>query len=127
MTAIAIFRQKFTSFPLFRSLYAIYARFSEINRRGIITIALIALGGVSVIGYLATLYWIFSHGFEMRERMKYAVRINDETTMREVALHRKEAEITQRENEFLGTMEKISQIKYITEESVARSYTVTNP
>lgn len=91
---------------------------SEWNKKGILTGILLMLLGVSVLIYLISLYTSFFFGLNIQKTGKTIQDLEKKVTGQEVALQRKIDSLAKDEN-LLGTMEKVSAVKYLKREGIA--------
>lgn len=92
---------------------ACYHAWSEINKRGIITITGIVCVVVAVSIYLSALYGAFEASFLLRRQAEEIKQLTERAVALEINLQKRQADFRLANIPELETMEKISSIKYI--------------
>ena len=101
---------------------AIVHGFDRANKKNIVTVCLLGVLMLGALLYLGALYGIFFSGFQIQSenrRIAELAKANDEL---ELNIQRVTASFPARHKETLSSMEKISEVRYVTGAGVAVSY-----
>lgn len=133
MTILILAQQKLVNFEMPRLtrrlgfVAGMEDMFSNVNRKGILSGALLLLIGVSVISYLIALYLTFGLGFSLQKNERAAGQLQNSVSIQEVALWEKEANLAENNKSVIESMEKITALKYVTPDNVAVSMGTLSP
>ena len=123
MTALVhAYQQMISSVPLRAPIGVRAFRFEKINQKGIVTFCLLGLIGLGALQYVGALYGIFFSGLQLQVQNQEIARLTETTNELELNIQRAGAGLVTDHKDILDAMEKISQVRYITEENVAVSY-----
>jgi len=96
--------------------------FLAVNRRGMITYALLALTGFFICLYLIALYVTFDLGFGLKKVNPQVTKVSEEALLSELTLHNAQTGLIREKNTLYGQMEEVTSLKYIFTEDGAVSY-----
>ena len=97
-------------------------RFARINERGIVTYCLLGVMALGALVYLAAVYAIFFSGFQVQSQQRDMVQLNNEREGVELKVQQAMAGFEATHWELLNGMEKISEVRYVSDEESAVSY-----
>lgn len=97
-------------------------RFAEINRKGTLTFCLLAVMLLGSLQYIGALYAVFSVGLRLQTENRHISSLSQEVDALEVRTQRASANFSMEHKDLLDSMEKISQVKYITGTQETVSY-----
>lgn len=121
MTTLLLARKKMMSWRLTPVLNPALDSFLEINKKGVITLA---LGGVIILSasaYILATYTIFGLGPRIQEAAGRLSELKNDHLKTELELQKKRAGFLKDHKSILESMEKISTVKYLRPENfVAR-------
>lgn len=121
MNVLILAEQKLLPLRRVRFYQGVQARFLEINQRGLVTFAFLAISALGVLLYLSAFYFSFHYGFLAQNFSKQILSAEQTVVQKELALRGKENMFSQGSSPLLEGMEKISAIKYLSPETVAES------
>jgi len=100
-------------------------RFVVINRKGAVTFCLLGIMLIGTFQYLGALYTVFSFGLRLQNEGRAIGALDREVDALELKIQRAAADFSVEHKELLGSMEKISQVRYVTgkQEAVSLRHT----
>lgn len=101
--------------------------FLKLNEKGVITVATITLMSFFALVYLVTMYITFDTGFRLQAYERSIAQLQNSVASQELKLQELRLELAGNYNKLLPSMEKISSLKYITEDNFTASLPVTQP
>lgn len=125
MSIIIIAQRKIIPLRISNPFYQARELFFVFNEKGIVTIAALFIVVISLIGYLAALYFTFQLGFMIQGASLRLSKLTDETTRIEFSLRQKEVSFAEENKNLLESMEKITAVKYLNTDSTISFYTPT--
>lgn len=113
MTTLVLIQKKI--FPFARPLFFSKPNewFYDLNKKGLVSLLLLLIILTSVVGYLVALFTAFNLGIKIQTTEKELAKLSSDATILEVQLQKEELSFIQDRQEILGTMEKVSSIKYL--------------
>lgn len=102
-------------------------RFARINQKGLVTFCLLGIITLGALQYLGALYGVFSFGLQLRDENRQIAQLSEDTDGLELKVQRSAATFLVEHKELLDSMEKISEVRYLTGENVAVSYVSVHP
>jgi hypothetical protein len=102
-------------------------RFADLNQKGLITFCLLGIMALGAVQYLGALYGVFSFGLRLRGEEGQIAQLSEEATMLELKVQQTVTDFALVHKELLSSMEKNSEVRYLTGESVAVSHISTQP
>ena len=108
--------------PLCTVPRASWFQFAKINQKGIVTFCLLAMIALGALQYLGAIYGIFFSGFELQRETRQVAQLTKETDRLELSVQETGAQFPIKYKEILVSMEKISEVTYVTGENAAVSY-----
>ena len=126
MSILILAHQKTTVARIFHGFTSAREYFLHINRKGLVTLTCLTCAGIFLAGYLVTLYWTFSADFKIRAANTEVSRLKYITRALEIEAREKE-DIVFQNNAVVQSLEKISEIKYLTSDSVAELDQASTP
>ena len=97
-------------------------RFARINERGIVTYSLFGVMALGALVYLAVVYAIFFSGFQIQTQQRQIVELDTEQEGVELQVQQAMAGFETTHGDILNGMEKISEVRYVSDEQSAVSY-----
>lgn len=98
-----------------------HEEFGRWNQKGIMSVALLAIGGFCVVTYIAALYWTFQLGFTIQKNGGEEPTWEEANIRLEFKKQQKILELARGRQEVLQHMEKVSGVRYIAPTNVAVS------
>lgn len=102
-------------------VFTLNERFCVINERGIVTNSIIAWIGITIICYLIAVYSFFGINASMHRQGALLKQLTDAKIQVELNVQQKQAGFARNNQNILESMEKISEIRYITSNDVTVS------
>ena len=93
--------------------------FSDLNRRGSISVGILLVIVMSMSVYVSSVYRAFSLGFEIQKISREISEINDKKITTELDIHKRETSFAEVHPEVFQSMEKIAAITYLISKNVA--------
>lgn len=121
MTTLVLAQKKILSFPWLANLKRAAERFYDLNQKGLITLTFILIIVFSIISYLAALFLTFNLSFKIQAAEKEAAKLKNTAAVLEFQIQKEEASFVQDHKNILESMEKVSNIKYLTSDNFAVS------
>ena len=87
--------------------------FREYNKYGLISFGIISLLIISLISYLATIYFIINTGFAIQKHEEVMAEISEDFLAIELAAQSGRTKLAEDQKSVLESMEKISAVKYL--------------
>lgn len=123
MTALAYAYQNMASRMTFADLgIARSFHFAEMNKKSAVTFCLIGIMLFGAVQYLGALYAVFSIGLRLQTENRQIRVLGQEVDALELKTQRASANFPVEHKEVLDSMEKISQVRYLTSGEEAVSY-----
>ncbi len=97
-------------------------QFARINRKSAVTFCLLGIMLLGAFQYLGALYQVFSFGLRLQSENREVGALDQEVNALELKTQRAAANFAVEHQEALSSMEKISQVRYITGEQETVSY-----
>ena len=121
MTTLALARQKISILSLARIHRgrSVTGWFQVANRKGLVTAVLLATIFASAGGYLLLLSRVFELGFQMQDISRRLPDVTDELLNLQLELQQRQFVMADAHASVLGSMEKVSGVKYLTPETVS--------
>lgn len=101
--------------------------FAGINKKSMVTFCLLGVIALGTLEYVGALYGIFSFGLQLRDQNREIAQLRKDTDRLEVSVQRSAANFPVEHKEQLNSMERISEVRYLTGENVAVSYMPARP
>lgn len=97
-------------------------QFAKTNQKSAVTFCLLGVMLLGAFQYLGALYAVFSFGLRLQSENREVGSLDQEVDALELKTQRAAANFAVEHQEALSSMEKISQVRYITGEQEAMSY-----
>lgn len=127
MTTLILAQKRFLSPHLTAGTNWLIDHFVEMNRNGIISLAVIAFAAAAAFGYIFSIYVIFEAGFSLQEQERTISQLETSLAASEVKANEFRARLAKDNAPLLDLMEKISDVKYIVEDGFAVSRPTGHP
>ncbi len=121
MTTLVLVQRKILSAALPARFGQLKIWFEEINRDGIIMTALAWIIAVLITLYLGSLYMTFKTGFIIQEVTNRIAKVDEDILSLELRLQERRSRLAYDNTTVLESMERISDIKYLTTGTLAAS------
>ena len=109
------------SLPAKIGLRHFHEKFGRWNQKGIMSVALLAIGGFCVVTYIAALYWTFQLGFTIQKNGGDEPAWKEANIKLEFKKQQKILGLADGRQEVLRQMEKVSEVRYVAPTNVAVS------
>lgn len=97
-------------------------QFAKINQKSAVTFCVLGIMLLGAFQYLGALYEIFAFGLRLQDESREIGALSQEVDSLELRTQRAAANFPIEHKELLSSMEKISQVRYVTGEQEAVSY-----
>lgn len=89
------------------------AWFREYNKYGFISLGIITILVITLVGYLAAIYFIINIGFVIQKHEEVMAEISEDFLAMELAAQGGRTKLAEDQKSVLESMEKISAVKYL--------------
>lgn len=120
MTYLTLTRQKIVV-PSLPRIFSLVLSFQTHNRKGLVTLLLVGMIILSGVGYLLLLSRVFDLGFRMQSFSRQMPELTDEAQSFELELQHRQFAFDGAHAGMVGSMERISSVKYLTPHTVSVS------
>ena len=127
MTTLILAHKRILSLRSSIDMARIEAWFSDINRQGVISLALGIVACIGVAVYIGAMYASFSFTYRMRTEAQTIKMLENAVVSQAYRVHTAEANLAQDNKTVLESMEKISDIIYLTPDRFAANYSIPYP
>ncbi|MDP3770190.1 MAG: hypothetical protein U1A25_01970 [Candidatus Sungbacteria bacterium] len=127
MTTLTYIQRRMVLTSFDNRMFRIPRTFRLINDRGSITAMIIGWGGAAIASYLIAVYYFFGLGASMQQKSLLIKELTESNTIIELTIQQKETAFARDNEDVLESMQKISDIRYVTPTDTSVSRADVNP